>query len=299
MVGFINECCEPFEVTDVALDTDSFAVRRICKVVAGMDIGRLLRMFDVELDLFTELIFSRITVGTDLALSDCLSASFLANISLDRALRKLLRTTGFVVAAAPGVNCRSFGWLSRGELTELVEDRRPFCVTDDGDELVEFDWAVDNALVVIVSFLLTALRAANDCFSFAGMINTFSLFTFVLGVRCVGFLASASFALRSSKCTNDSCDLVSSVFNELRNESPNESIDRSYSLHETPLAALVRRFALAGEARLSRDIEIDSMTVGFLLTGAINSLRRVVITGLVVLELSLDEMLRCRSGRFV
>lgn len=93
---------------------------------------------------------------------------------------------------------------------------------------------------------------------------------------------------------------MSLVFNELRRESsPSESTECSYSLQDTPLAALLSLDGLAGDARLSRDIVIDSMVDGFLVAALVVSLRRVATTGLVVRDESLDEMLRGRSGRFV
>lgn len=193
-VGFISEFCDPLDVTDAALEIDSLAVRRICNVVdVGMAFDRRFKMFDVELDLLTDpLIFSRMTDGTDLALSDCLSESFLAKISLDRALRKLRRACacGFCAVVAAGKWGRTFGWLSRGELTELVDERRPLVVTDDGDELVE--------LLVVANFLLTALRAGIECCSVGAMIKTFSLLMPAFE-RCAGTgLPPFSLALRTS-----------------------------------------------------------------------------------------------------
>lgn len=142
----------------VPFDSPSFAVRLRCRVV-GNEIGRLLSIADVELDLLTACICGRslINPGTDLVDSAWLRVCFLAaRISRDLALMKLFLGGADVVC---GVDSdRRLLYDSRGELTALVMDDRRLLLAvaiEDG----EFSWVEvhdDSVLFLLPNLLLAA-----------------------------------------------------------------------------------------------------------------------------------------------
>lgn len=198
-----------------------------------------------------------------------------ANISRDFALKKL-----FLTGAVCGVEKerRLLKW-SRGELTALVIDERRLLLvvaTEDGEFSLVVCPEADTFLVaaylaevgcsrfvvvVVVSLLIIGLERENVDFNDVGLMAGFT-FEFDLA--------------------NDSCDRVLSVFIELRNESPSESIEISKSFTFLFFSVL---FVFAGEARLSRDILAESDTLFGLQVG------RLFGAGLELrVELSLDEI---------
>lgn len=100
--------------------------------------------------------------------------------------------------------------------------------------------------------------------------------------------------LRKSTFTSDSCDIVLFVITELCSEPPNESADnRSLSIccGAFRLECNLSLF-FAGDAKLSKDIVVDSFIAFLLAWLAFPSLISDDITGLDVLELPLDERAR-------
>lgn len=172
---------------------------------------------------------------------------------------------------------------SRGELTALVMDDRRLLlavVTEDG----EFSWLEvhdDSVLILLPNLLLAAELGCKRLFG-AGSLLMIGFDREKLDFSADVLLMADGFVIRFDppNFTSDSCEWVLSVLTELCKESPSESTEISKSVMALFLIDL---FCFAGEARLSRDMLVDSLVIFLgLPVGRFKA-------GLELRELSLDD----------